>query len=550
MLVRLGFGHRWRAWMKTCIFNGKLSVLVNGSPTEQVNIKRGLKQGDPLAPFLFLLVAEGLNALTQSAVSLGYFKAFEVSSEVSVSLLQYADDTLFIGEACVENLWAMKAILRWFELASGLKVNFSKSRLIGVNVPSNFLPVAQNFLHCKLGSLPFTYLGLPVGANPRLSSTWDPVVKSIEKRLFSWKNRYVSLGGRVVLINSILASLPVFFLSFFKMPTKVRMKIVRLQRKFLWGGSSGDKEKISWVSWKDVCRPKEEGGLGVKDLLWFNLALLAKWRWRLLMEHGSLWKRVLGAKYGDVGGHILSLGRGYKLSLWWKDLVGLGVVSGVGGDWVQEVFAKELGNGSGTKFWTDTWIGREPLCSYFPRLFKMALHPESSVKDMGEWVNDIWHWRLVWRRDFWVWEEVLFSKLLEKLALASISRKEDSWSFIGGGVFTVNLKYHFLYDRFSPMSSLVLAPAGSLAKVWRSSSPSKVIVFSWQALLGRLPTRSNLCRRGVVLVGGSTCVFCGLFDEVENHLFASCSWAWLVWLKVFKWFGIVPVLPHSMVSIF
>jgi hypothetical protein len=119
---------------------------VNGSPTEQVNIKRGLKQGDPLAPFLFLLVAEGLNALTQRAVSLGYFKSFEVSSDVSVSLLQFADDTLFIGEARVENLWAMKAILRWFELVSGLKVNFSKSRLIGVNVSSNFLHVAKHFL--------------------------------------------------------------------------------------------------------------------------------------------------------------------------------------------------------------------------------------------------------------------------------------------------------------------------------------------------------------------------------------------------------------------
>jgi hypothetical protein len=111
MLRRVGFGDRWRAWMKACICNGKISVLVNGTPTEQVNIKRGLKQGDPLAPFLFLLVAEGLNALTQSVVSLGYFKGVEVSPDVSVPLLQYADDMLFIGEARVENLWAMKAIL-------------------------------------------------------------------------------------------------------------------------------------------------------------------------------------------------------------------------------------------------------------------------------------------------------------------------------------------------------------------------------------------------------------------------------------------------------
>jgi hypothetical protein len=98
-----------------------------------------------------------------------------------------------------------------------------------------------------------------------------------------------------------------------------------------------------------------------------------------------------------------------------------------------------------------------------------------------------------------VWEEDLLSKLLEKIALTSISRKEDSWSFLGGGDFIVNLMYRYLYNRFSPSSSLVLVSAGSLAEVWSRGAPSKVIVFSWQFLLGRLPTRSNLVRRGVGL---------------------------------------------------
>ncbi|MCH89732.1 LINE-1 reverse transcriptase like, partial [Trifolium medium] len=160
-----------------------------------------------------------------------------------------------------------------------------------------------------MGSLPFIYLGLPVGANPRSATTWEPVIKTIEKRLFSWRNRYVSLGGRVILINSVLTSIPVFYLSFMKIPLKVRMTIVRMQRDFLWGGSSCDKSKIVWVSWKDVCRPKIEGGLGVRDLKWFNLSLLAKWRWRLLLEGDSLWKNVLEAKYGGVGRANLSIGR-------------------------------------------------------------------------------------------------------------------------------------------------------------------------------------------------------------------------------------------------
>ncbi|KAK2422417.1 hypothetical protein QL285_032952 [Trifolium repens] len=453
MLCRVGFGERWRAWMKTCVCKGRLSVLVNGSPTEQINIKRGLKQGDPLAPFLFLLVAEGLNALSHRAVSLGFFKGFKIGSDVVVSLLQYADDTLFIGEACVENLWAMKAMLRWFELVSGLKVNFSKSRLIGVNVASDFLQVAAKFLHCKLGSLPFTYLGLPVGANPRSHKTWDPVVKTIERRLLLWKYRYVSLGGRVVLLNSVLASISVFYLSFIKMPSSVRKTIIQIQRNFFWGGLMGERDKIPWVSWKDVCRPKVEGGLGVKDLLLFNLSLLAKWRWRLLVEDGSLWKKVLEAKYGGVGRQPLSMNRNYKFSSWWRDLVGLGVLPGVEGDWTQDVFVRKVGIGGSTRFWLDAWVGNVPLCVTFPRLFKISLQTNLCVKDMGAWENDTWIWCLEWRRSFFTWEEELFVKLLEIIEPTPISKKDDVWACIFGGPFTVSSLYLFLHNRFFSTSS-------------------------------------------------------------------------------------------------
>jgi hypothetical protein len=113
MLRRFGLGRRWIEWIKACVFVGSLSVLVNGSPTYTVNIKRGLKQGDPLAHFLFLLVAEGIRLLMNRAVSLGFFKPIVVNnSDVSNSHLQYADDTIFIGDECVENLWCVKAILR------------------------------------------------------------------------------------------------------------------------------------------------------------------------------------------------------------------------------------------------------------------------------------------------------------------------------------------------------------------------------------------------------------------------------------------------------
>jgi hypothetical protein len=152
-------------------------------------------------------------------------------------MLQYADDTLCIGEASIENLWTLKAILRGFELISGLKVNFWKSCLIGVNVAEDFMFMATEFLNCRRGAVPFKYLGLPVGANPRKLSTWEPMLNVMKARLGSWGNKYISLGGRIVMINAVLSAIPVFFMSYMKMPTKVWREVVKIQRKFLWGGS-------------------------------------------------------------------------------------------------------------------------------------------------------------------------------------------------------------------------------------------------------------------------------------------------------------------------
>jgi hypothetical protein len=331
MLGRFGFNSKWRAWMRACICVGSMSVLVNGSPTEQINIKRGLKQGNPLAPLLFLLVAEGLGALMRKAVERGRFTPFLVGrGNLPISMLQYADDTLCIGEATVENLWAIKSILRGFEMTSGLKVNFWKSCLVGVNVPLEFLQMASEFLNCRLGQTPFTYLGLPVGANPHLASTWAPMVEGLKKRLGSWGNKYVSLGGRIVLINAVLSSIPIFYLAYMKMPQKVWKEVVKIQRNFLWGGLSL-KRRIYWVKWVDICKPKMEGGLGIQDLRIVNLSLLAKWRWNLLVEGEEIWKNVIIARSGEqsLGNTRLVAPSGGSLcSAWWKDLCGLD--SGVG----------------------------------------------------------------------------------------------------------------------------------------------------------------------------------------------------------------------------
>ncbi|MCI23932.1 RNA-directed DNA polymerase (Reverse transcriptase), partial [Trifolium medium] len=154
---------------------------------------------------------------------------------LSISHLQYADDTLCIGEASVENIWTIKAILRAFELASGLRVNFWKSSLMGINVNGDFMDMAYTFLNCREGRVPFKYLGLPVGANPRKLSTWDPLLERLRNNLNFWGNKHISFGGRLVLINSVLNSIPIFYLSFIKMPAIIIKKMNRIQKRISLG---------------------------------------------------------------------------------------------------------------------------------------------------------------------------------------------------------------------------------------------------------------------------------------------------------------------------
>jgi hypothetical protein len=383
MLRRFGFSDQWRSWIRACIFSGSMSILVNGSPTEEINIQCGLKQGDPLAPFLFLLVAEGLGGLIRRAVESSRLNGFQVGRNgVVISHLQYADDTLCLGEATVGNLWTLKAILRGFEMVSGLKVNFLKSSILGVNVSADFMRLASVFLDSRIGSVPFKYLGLPVGANIRRASTWDPLVNSLRKRLDGWANRHVSLGGRITLLNSVLNAIPIFYLSFLKIPILVWKKIRRIQRDFLWGGNGGRK-KISWVKWDVVCQPKNKGGLWVRDIRAVNISLLAKWRWRLLTNDHVLWKEVLRSKYGDsvIGRAVLGVdSQPWFSSTWWKDICSIGVNLDV--DWFSQELIRKMGAAGQTSFWKDTWLGLIPFCERFPRLFSISVQKEATVADI------------------------------------------------------------------------------------------------------------------------------------------------------------------------
>ncbi|GLT98877.1 hypothetical protein SLE2022_163520 [Rubroshorea leprosula] len=264
-----------------CVDWGFLDWMMNRmGPTTEFPMSNGLRQGDPLSPFLFLLVAEGLSGLVKKAEGEGLLKGVEIGrGGMVLSLLQFADDTVFMGKADVDNLRVVKAILNWFQLISGLKINFGKSYLYGFNVSEGWIKGAAAVMRCGVGKVPFSYLGLPVGGNSGRRQFWNPVLNRFRQKLASWKSSLLSFGGRITLINLVLSAIPIFYLSLFKIPKCVLREMIKIQ-SFFWGGVNLDR-KISWVSWEYMCVDKGRGGLGVADLEMRNCSLLGKWWYRL-----------------------------------------------------------------------------------------------------------------------------------------------------------------------------------------------------------------------------------------------------------------------------
>ncbi|XP_028055715.1 uncharacterized protein LOC114259878 [Camellia sinensis] len=160
---------------QSAFVGAKISILVNGSPISEFIPVRGLRQGDPLSPFLFNIVAEGLNILLLRAPQRGLIKGVVVrSNDVRITHLQFPDDTILFCEAEWEEIVAIKKILRRFEVLSELKINYHKSVVCGVGIDDDLSKEFASKLNCPHQSLPLKYLGLPLGATPTKRRIWQP----------------------------------------------------------------------------------------------------------------------------------------------------------------------------------------------------------------------------------------------------------------------------------------------------------------------------------------------------------------------------------------
>nr|KAJ0186457.1 hypothetical protein LSAT_V11C900469030 [Lactuca sativa] len=263
ILLQMDFGAKWRAWIHGCLSSTRVSILINGAAMSEFGMERGIRQGDLLSPFLYIIAAVGLHIAMEMAKEQGIFEGIQLPQQgPTISHLQYVDDTILMGLWSFENAKNLIRILRCFELSSGLKVNMSKSKLFGFGAQNCELELVARNLNCSIGSLSFIYLGLPVGASMARAVHWNPIIEKFQTRLSKWKASTLSFGGRLTLCKAVLSSLSSFYFSLYKAPVKVIKTLEKIRMRFFWGGGLiWNQERCHGLLGKRFLQPKKEVGL-------------------------------------------------------------------------------------------------------------------------------------------------------------------------------------------------------------------------------------------------------------------------------------------------
>jgi hypothetical protein len=277
--------------MDMILSSSRSAILLNGIPGPWIDCKRGLRQGDPLSPYLFLLVADVLQWLIRRDPLLRH----PLIDEEPCPVLQYADDTLIIMRADCGAAGRLMVLLDDFAAATGFTINFHKSTVVPLFVPALDLAAITEALGCKVEGFPQVYLGLPLTAEKLKLEHFSPLIARVDKYLSGWAALLFSAGGRIILLNAVLDALPTFAMGAIQLPTPLLQAIEGLWRVFLWNIRDRPSGAKCLVAWDTVCRSKEEGGLGIKCLAVKNECLQVKLLHRLHCAVDAPWPRWVWA---------------------------------------------------------------------------------------------------------------------------------------------------------------------------------------------------------------------------------------------------------------
>ncbi|XP_071718721.1 uncharacterized protein [Rutidosis leptorrhynchoides] len=358
ILHHFGFHKVMIKWIMACVTTMSFSISINGNLHGYFRGKRGLRQGDPLSPYLFTLVMEVLTLmLTRNISNSATFRFHPKCDQQKIVNLCFADDLFLFSYASTGSVKILADSLEEFKNCSGLVPSIAKSSGFFAHVSDQLKGHLMAIMDFEEGKLPIRYLGVPLVSSRLQYRDCKILVEKVQRRISDWKNKTLSFAGRMQLINSVLALMHIYWASVFLLPDAIMRDIEKLLRGFLWCHGEMKRGK-SKVKWSTVCLPKAEGGLGIRSLKMWNVALMTSHIWRLFSNKNSLWVkwihsyRLKSHSFWDV--KIVA-----TESYGWKKLLRIRNV-------VRPYLVHEIENGSSANVWSDYWCELGQLSAIVP----------------------------------------------------------------------------------------------------------------------------------------------------------------------------------------
>lgn len=514
-MLKLGFHQSWVRWVMRCVRTVSYSFILNGDPRGLIWPSRGLRQGDAISPYLFLICAEVLSRLISNAEAQGQLHGLKICRNApSISHLFFADDSLVFFKATGGDCEVLKDIFTRYELASGQKINFDKSSVsFSHNVPMELQESLARVLNVTRVDKHDKYLGLPMEISYSKVEAFSFIKEKVQKKLSGWKEKYLSAAGKEVLLKAVVQSIPTYVMGCFELPLQLCHDIHQLMAKFWWG-SKGSERRIHWVAWDKLCAPKNEGGMGFKNLHVFNLSLLAKQGWRLLSNPDSIAAQIFKARYFPKSGFMDAMAVP-DMSYTWRSIL-------AGRELLSLGLRFQIGNGNNVSLWNDPWL---PL-PYSFKPYSIPMEGTESWK-VGDLIDQ--------ERHTWL-EPVIFdlfptaeAEIILKIPLSRRSSADRMiWHFDNKGLYNVKSGYRIarirenLGEHASTSSDRCGNETSLWHKIWKACIPPKVRVFIWRLIKGCIPTRAALGKKKINLQD-VRCVFCNKHLEDDTHIFKQCK---------------------------
>lgn len=316
VLNTLNFPPMMIRWIMECVTTTTYSLLINGKAHGFFKGGRGLRQGDPLSPFLFALCLEVLSRSLKHMSRTPVYGFHPKCQNLRITHIAYADDLLLFARGDIQSVSLVMNCLNEFGDMAGLRVNHIKSSIYMASMEDW---VREHILHItgfSCGQLPFRYLGIPLSSSKLNSSDYGMLLDAVRSKINSWPRHTLSHAGKLELIRSVLQGVECFWLSILPMPKNIIDEIRVLCRKFVWS------TKHPPIAWDMLHKTRDDGGWGLKDLVAWNKALLAKTIWKIQEKKDSMWIKWVNQYYGSCGS-IWEWNENKEMSPLIKQLIGI-----------------------------------------------------------------------------------------------------------------------------------------------------------------------------------------------------------------------------------